>query len=296
MNANFLHGVTTALITPFKNNAVDYNAFERIILKQTDAKVNSLLLFGTTAEPYSLSLSEKKQLFLLAKRLCNNTPLIAGVSSPSTEECLKQATNYFKWKADCLLLTTPYFYKSSDLGVYQHFERVAKKVDLPIIIYNVPSRSNYDITKKQELIERLLKIENIVAIKQALPNLTECKDFLKNSNLIKLCGNDIFTFDLLKSGYSGVISVLSNAFPEIFVEIYNNIKNSQIERAKEQFESIKPLLNVFESIPNPIAIKYLCSKIYKMQNQLRLPLVPTTKTEENQIDCALNKFLGEYKI
>ncbi|MBR3864260.1 MAG: 4-hydroxy-tetrahydrodipicolinate synthase [Clostridia bacterium] len=293
MNVNFLSGITTALITPFNKGKVDYPKLEEILSAQVSAKVSSILLFGTTAEPYSLSLSEKKSIFLLTKRIAPNIPIIAGISHPSTDECIKEAKRLINWGANALMITTPYFYKTLERGTVAHFEKIASCTSLPIIVYNVPNRTGYDISIESEVLKMIDNIENIVAIKQASNVLSICKDFLTKTNKLSLCGNDSYLFELLKCGYHGVISVLSNAFPQKIVQIYNSMQKKDFSVASSTFNEVYPLITALEKYPNPIGIKYLCSKVFNLKNELRLPLVKLNTNESKKIDFCLNNLLGE---
>ena len=125
MNVNFLSGITTALITPFNKGKVDFIKLEELVTRQVNANVCSILLFGTTGEAYSLSNSEKKSIFLFVKRIAPNIPIIAGISHPSTDECIKEAKRLTTWGANALMVTTPYFYKTLERGVISHFEKIS---------------------------------------------------------------------------------------------------------------------------------------------------------------------------
>ena len=293
MSYNFLNGITTALITPFNNGKIDFDKLELIVANQVKANVSAILLFGTTGEPYSLSFSEKKSIFYAVKRFAPNLPIIAGVSHPSTKECVKESIRFSNLGVNAIMVTTPYFYKTLDRGIINHFSQIASKITLPIIVYNVPARTNYDLSLKKEVLTGLSKIDNIVAIKQASSDLNVCKHFFKGYKFAALCGNDSYILELLKCGYSGVISVISNVFPEKITKIYNAVKQNNIIYAEKTFNEIYALITALEKAPNPIGIKYLCSKIFNSKNELRLPLVNLKESEAKEINLELNNLLEE---
>ena len=224
MNYNFLNGITTALVTPFNNNKIDFEKLELVVNNQVKAKISSILLFGTTGETYSLSFSEKKSIFLAVKQFAPKMPIIAGVSHPSTDECIKDCKRMLKLGADAVMVTTPYFYKTLNIGIISHFSKIASCINLPLIAYNVPTRTGCDISSNEQILNELSKIKNLVAIKQASLNLSLCKSISNKYNFLSLCGNDSYILELLKIGYSGAISVLSNVFPERLVSVYNKVK------------------------------------------------------------------------
>lgn len=293
MNDKLFSGIITACITPFKNGKVDYLGFEKIILSQLQAGVNGVLLFGTTGEGLSLSISEKKILFLTAKRILKNyIPIIAGISEPVTANAQISARTFYKMGVDGLLVITPYYYKTTEGGVYEHFYKIARETPLPIIIYNVPTRTNYDLANNLPLLNSLLNLKNVVGIKQATTNLKRDSELPLLSEGCFLCGNDEFTFDLLTAGYQGTISVISNVFPSKIVQIYTNLIQGKRDYARLEFNKILPIIKAISCVPNPIGIKYLASLKFNTEYQLRLPLVADLDSQ-NIIQQTVNDFKGD---
>lgn len=280
-------GIITALATPFKNGKIDLESLYKILVKQVNANVDAILLFGTTGEGISLSLNEKKKIYILTKNTVGNIPIIAGISSPVTGEAIRLAKVYESWGADGIMLITPYYYKTSQIGVLKHFETVALNTSLPIILYNVPVRTNCDILN-MNLFKELEKHDNIVGIKQAGKNLNDCLSLLEKTSLPLFCGSDKFIYKTLIADYQGAISVISNVMPKTVKSIYLSIKNNEIMLGKTTFEKLLPIINSLELEPNPIPLKHALSVIHGCSNELRLPLIAATKNTQNIINNLLN--------
>lgn len=280
-------GIITALATPFKNGKIDLESLYKILVKQVNANVDAILLFGTTGEGISLSLNEKKKIYILTKNTVGNMPIIAGISSPVTGEAIRLAKVYESWGADGIMLITPYYYKTSQIGVLKHFETVALNTSLPIILYNVPVRTNCDILN-MNLFKELEKHDNIVGIKQAGKNLNDCLSLLEKTSLPLFCGSDKFIYKTLIADYKGAISVISNVMPKTVKSLYLSIKNNEIMLGKTTFEKLLPIINSLELEPNPIPLKHALSVIHGCSNELRLPLIAATKNTQNIINNLLN--------
>lgn len=280
-------GIITALATPFKNGKIDLESLYKILVKQVNANVDAILLFGTTGEGISLSLNEKKKIYILTKNTVGNIPIIAGISSPVTGEAIRLAKVYESWGADGIMLITPYYYKTSQIGVLKHFETIALNTSLPIILYNVPVRTNCDILN-MNLFKELEKHDNIVGIKQAGKNLNDCLSLLEKTSLPLFCGSDKFIYKTLIADYQGAISVISNVMPKTVKSIYLSIKNNEIMLGKTTFEKLLPIINSLELEPNPIPLKHALSVIHGCSNELRLPLIAATKNTQNIINNLLN--------
>ena len=283
-------GPITALITPMIDDKIDFSAFRKILRAQVCAKIPAYILFGTTGEPLSLQPEEKTKLFYTAKEEVGDAPLICGISSPVTEAATKSAECLTKLGADGLLVVTPYYYKCTDDGIYEHYRQIATATDLPIIVYNVPARTGIDLTAKPELLDRIAQIKNVCAIKNAAIDSSSNADYLKSARLPVYCGNDSLNYDSLKFGSVGSISVISNLLPKIefamhkcFFEnnqksvLYNNI--------------LHKICNVFDKIPNPIAIKYACSLKYDFSPICRLPLTKPSDEQAQAIKEITLEFL-----
>lgn len=282
-----ISGVITAVATPFKNGKIDFETLYKILVKQLEAKVDAVLLFGTTGEGISLTLNEKKKIYIFTKNSVCNIPIIAGISAPITSEAVRLAKVYESWGVDGIMLITPYYYKTSQIGVFKHFETVAMNTSLPIILYNVPARTNCDILS-MNFFKKLEKHKNIVGIKQAGKTLNDCLSLLEKTSLPLFCGNDKYIYETLKAGYQGCVSVISNIFPKTIKSLYLSAKNSEIMLGKITFKKLLPVINSLELEPNPIPLKHALSVIYGCSNELRLPLITATKNTQNIINNLLN--------
>ncbi len=267
------YGIITALVTPFKNNKVNLLLFEKILNTQLNAGVNAILLFGTTGEPLSLSYTEKRILFYTAKEIAKNKiPIISGLCEVCTDKAVSQAKLFKKWGADAILQTTPYYYRCNHSGIYKHFFKVANTCNLPVIVYNVPARTGFDVTANESLFQAICSIENIVAIKQAENDKQKLKSLIETSTVPILCGCDELNFFAFKSGAIGSISVASNAYPIAVKNTFDLLKNGNEKLAEKLNVIISKFYKLCSVEPNPIPIKFVLSKLYNESMELRLPL------------------------
>lgn len=287
-------GTFTALITPLKNNRLDLNAFEFLLKKQLDAKIDGIVLFGTTGEPLSLSENEKKILLHVTKEVVNKKiPLICGISSSVTHIAQKKAHFYEKNGADGLLIVTPYYYKCTSIGIFNHYASICQNIKIPVILYNVPTRTNYDIFSDITLLNKLLQIKNICAIKNAENNIEKAINNIKNCSFPIFSGSDENNFQMLKAGAIGSISVLSNLYPKTIKLLHDAVFFNEFTKAKKIDENLTPLYKILGKIPNPIAIKYLLSVKYPIfSEELRLPLCSPDK----QLKLEMMKYIKENNL
>lgn len=283
-------GLITALLTPLKNNKLDLLSFERIIeLQLADNGADSILLFGTTGEPHSLTASEKRILFFTAKEIVKyKIPIIAGVADIATNKALLTALTYRKWNADGLLVITPYYYKVTNKGLYSHFYTIAKNTNLPIILYNVPKRTGLDISQNKSLIKSLALIKNIIGIKQSSSDIKTFKNLINIDNFKVFCGNDEAIEEQVNNGACGAISVASNVCPTAIKNLLTASKNgSGVTINTKQF--FNQLFELLALEPNPITIKYFASKIIGISNELRLPHTTCEQKNKDLIDKFIYK-------
>ena len=283
-------GPITALITPMIDNKIDFPAFRRILRAQVCARIPALVLFGTTGEPLSLQPDEKTKLFYMAKEEIGNTPLICGISAPVTDSAVKSAECLTKLGADGLLVVTPYYYKCADNGIVEHYRQIATVTDLPIIVYNVPARTGLDLTAKPELLELIMQIENVCAIKNAAIDSLHNLNYLKSAKLPVYCGNDSLNYESLKNGSSGSISVISNLLPKIEIALHKCAFCKDI-KAVYYNDELQRICKAFESIPNPIAIKYACALRYNFKPIFRLPLTEPSAEQACSIKTITSELL-----
>ncbi|RDI92812.1 dihydrodipicolinate synthase [Thermosipho africanus Ob7] len=275
-------GIGTAIVTPFKGGKLDIESYEKLLNFQINNQINAIIVLGTTGEAPNISLDEREILIKKAKEVSGNkAQVIVGAGSNGINHTIELIKNAEKNGADGLLIVTPYYNKPTQNGLYEYYKYISEHTDLEIIVYNVPSRTGINI-----LPETVYKIasdcKNVKALKEAnssfeqinkdLLLLKELKDFKIFS------GNDDTAFQLLVSGGDGVISVASNVIPLQMVQMFNFIKNGEIEKARNiHFSYYKLFKNLFIET-NPIPVKAALSIMEFINNELRLPLVPASES------------------
>ncbi len=275
MKKTIFTGAATALITPFKNDEIDYKAFERVLEMQINGGINALVVAGTTGESSTLTDEEHKEIIRFSvEKVRGRVPVIAGTGSNDTAYAIELSKFACDAGADALLLVTPYYNKATQNGLYEHFKAIADKCDKPCILYNVPSRTGCNILPRTAL--RLSEIENICAIKEASSDIAQIAELaaLCGDKLDIYSGNDNQILPILSLGGKGVISVLSNIMPGETADICAKFFAGDIKGAlKLQLEYL-PLINALFSEVNPIPVKAAMSKMGYGENSLRLPLTP----------------------
>ena len=288
-------GVGTALITPFKNGRIDFRALETIIEKQLEAKVASLIIGGTTGEAATLSDVERYTLFEFAReKTAGRAKLILGTGTNDTRAAIRHTKRAEQIGCDAVLVVTPYYNKGTFSGITRHYEEIAGATGLPVILYNVPSRTGVNLTLGQ--LERLSEIENIVAIKEAGDSMDRYVSISALGDRLGVyAGNDSQIYSTLALGGLGVISVLSNVCPRLAVEICDSFFDSKYDTARELQLKALPLISALFVETNPAPVKYAMHRLGLCENSLRLPLMPIGKDSEGIMDSALDsEFMRSY--
>ena len=285
------HGV--ALITPFKGNgAIDFEAIPRIIEHLINGGVDYLVVLGTTAESTSLSKDEKKQLIAtIVNHNAGILPLVIGIGGNNTPKVIEEIISMDMSPFSAILSVTPYYNKPNQEGLYRHYSAIAENSSLPVILYNVPSRSGVNLTPKTVL--RLAKdFDKIVAIKEATGDFQQAQILLKvcPKDFLVLSGDDEMSLPMLLAGAKGVISVIGNALPELYSKIVQNGIDGDARRGYQTQYQILDLIRTIYDEGNPTGIKVLMNALGLCENQLRLPLVNASDTLYNK----LNKYFKEY--
>lgn len=268
-------GVCTALITPFRDGKIDFEALSGLIEFQIDGGVDALLINGTTGESATLTDAEKREIISFAvSEVGGRVPVIAGTGSNDTKKAVELSKFAYDVGADACLAVTPYYNKASEVGLIKHYEAIVDATEIPIILYNVPSRTGVNIPLS--VYERLSEHKNIVAVKEANPSVS---DFARLSarcgkNLDLYSGNDDLILPCLSLGGNGVISVISNALPRQTGDICRLWFGGKIEEATELQLKLLPLTNALFCEVNPIPIKALLSHLGFCKEEYRLPLCP----------------------
>jgi 4-hydroxy-tetrahydrodipicolinate synthase len=271
-------GSFTALVTPFKNGAIDEKAFRDLIDWQIAEGTNGLVPVGTTGESPTLSHEEHNEVVeWCVKQARGRVPVIAGAGSNSTAEAIELARHAESVGADAVLVVTPYYNKPTQEGLYQHFKAINDAIGIPIIIYNIPSRSIVDMSV--ETMKRLYELKNIAGVKDATANMSRVSQqrATLGEDFNQLSGEDITALGFMAHGGHGCISVTSNVAPRLCAEFQAACLKSDFAAALKLQDKLAPLhINLFvETSPAPI--KYALSLIGKCANTLRLPMVPATE-------------------
>jgi|TARA_B110000971_G_C20024304_1_gene507980 4-hydroxy-tetrahydrodipicolinate synthase len=285
-------GSFTALITPFKDGQFDEESFRSLIDFQISSGIHGLVPTGTTGESPTLSHEEHIKIVEVCIEQANKkVPIIAGTGSNSTDEALYLTKHAEKAGADAALVVTPYYNKPSQEGLLQHFTKIANSVNIPIIIYNIPSRSVVDMSN--ETMAKLFEIENIVGVKDAtadVPRVYFTKtDIGENYNM--LSGDDSTTLAFMLYGGHGSISVTSNIAPKLCSDFQNLCLEKRFDEATSINDLLMPLHRALflESSPGPV--KYAAKKLGLCSEEVRLPVTTITNTTKKIIDDALRHAL-----
>lgn len=271
-------GCGTAIATPFNEEGVNLQEFSKLVEEQINQGVDSIIVCGTTGESSTMTEEEKIKTIECAVKTSNGRiPIIAGTGSNNTKNVIEMNKKVEKIGVDGVLIVTPYYNKTTQEGLIRHYSEIAKNTKLPIILYNVPSRTGVNI--KPETALELSKIENIVAIKEASGDLSQIAKLanLCRENLNIYSGNDDQVIPILSLGGIGVISVLSNIKPKYTHEMCYNYFNGEVKKAsKMQIDAI-PLINALFSEVNPIPVKEALNICGYNYGEPRLPLIPMSK-------------------
>ncbi len=278
-------GSNVALITPFKNNGLDEEAYIKLIHFHIDNGTNGLVPAGTTGESPTLSHDEHQRVIdLCIKESNGKIPVIAGTGSNSTEEAISLTTHAEKAGANGALIVTPYYNKPTQEGLYQHYKAINDKCGIPIIIYNIPGRSVIDMSV--DTMARLYELKNIVGVKDATGDLDRVNQTLEKmgKEFIQLTGNDDNVFEFNKRGGVGTISVTANIAPKLCSDFQKLSKSNSDNEMKEAERLDKILQPVHHSLfveSNPSPVKYAAKLLGLCDDAVRLPLVKITdKTKE----------------
>ncbi len=292
MIQNKFKGLGIALITPFKaDGSIDYDALLRLVEYQIKNGADFLCIMGTTAETPCLSLEEKTRLKkLLVERVAGRVPLLMGCGGNNTAAVVHDLKTGDWQGIDGILSVCPYYNKPSQEGLYQHFKAIAEASPVPVVLYNVPGRTGVNMTAETTL--RLARdFQNIVAIKEASGDITQMDDIIKNKppHFDVISGDDGITFPLITLGAVGVISVIGNALPAEFSRMVRLALNGDYESARNIHHKFAELFKLLFVDGNPAGVKAMLHAMGMIENQLRLPLVPTRLTTMEKISAILKE-------
>jgi 4-hydroxy-tetrahydrodipicolinate synthase len=283
-----LHGSNTALITPFKNGAVDEAAFAKLVDWQVVQGSHGLVPCGTTGESPTLSHGEHQRVVeICIEAVAGRVPVIAGAGSNSTAEAVAFTEHAAKAGADAVLHVTPYYNKPTQAGLIAHFEAISDASALPIVIYNIPGRSIVDMTP--ETMGVLAKRDNIIGVKDATADMARVGQQAAQcgADFIQLSGEDESAVAFNQQGGRGCISVVSNIVPDLCAAMQNASLDGDIATAEAMQVKLVPLIRALFCESSPSPIKYAMARLGHCAEDIRLPLLPATAATRAQVDAAL---------
>ena len=284
-------GSMVAIVTPFKDNNFDEDSFSELIEFQISNGTDAIIPCGTTGESATLSFEEHERIIeFCVEKVNKRIPVIAGTGSNCTKEAIKLTKYAKKAGADGALLITPYYNKPSQNGIYQHYKKIAEEVDIPLILYNVPSRTGVNMLP--ELVARLSEIPNIVGIKEASGSIDQVSDIISMSkeDFSVISGDDSIFFPILALGGKGVISVSANIVPDKVAELYDSFISGDIDKARELHYKLKPLHKALFIETNPIPVKTALYLMGKISLEFRLPLLELSKENSLHLKNVLKNY------
>jgi 4-hydroxy-tetrahydrodipicolinate synthase len=284
-------GSIVALVTPFRDGRVDEKALRDLIDYQIENGTNGIVPCGTTGESATLSHKEHQHVVeITVDAVKKRVPVIAGTGSNSTEEALNLTQHAQRVGVDAVLMITPYYNKPTQEGLYQHFLKVASEVEIPIFLYNVPSRTGVNILPNT--VARLAKIGNIVGIKEASGSLQQIIDIIAlcGEDFIVLSGDDFLVLPILAVGGKGVISVVANIAPRYMANLVGEFQKGNLAKAKELQYQLRSLNEAMFLETNPIPVKTALALMGRIKGEFRLPLCPLAEPNLNRLRATLKEY------
>jgi 4-hydroxy-tetrahydrodipicolinate synthase len=279
-------GAFTALVTPFRDGAIDEGALAALVEAQIAGGIDGLVPCGTTGESATLTTEEQVRVIqLVVKQARGRVPIVAGAGANSTAEAIELARAAREVGADATLQVTPYYNRPSQEGLYRHFKAVAEAAPLPVVLYNVPTRTSCDLLP--DTVARLADVPGIVAIKEATGSTTRATQILARCDLTVLSGDDFTMFPLYAVGARGVISVLSNVAPRWVADMWDHVRAGRWDDARRLHFQIQPLTELLFAEPSPQPIKTALALRGVIADEVRLPLVPTSGPLREKLAAAL---------
>ena len=286
-----LRGMGVALIPPFKSDkSIDFDALAKLLDYQIKSGADYLVVLGTTAETATLGTAEKNELKrFIAERVAGRVPLVIGCGGNNTAAVVEELSTIDTDAFGAVLSVVPYYNKPSQEGIYQHYRAIAEASPLPVILYNVPGRTGVNMTAETTL--RLAsEFPNIIGVKEASGNISQVDDIIKHKrhDFLVISGDDGITFPLITLGAAGVISVIGNAFPREFSKMVRLALDGDYDAARAIHHRFTDLFSLLFVDGNPAGVKCLLHAMGFIENELRLPLVPTRITTYEKIRRVLD--------
>jgi len=286
-------GSMVAIVTPFKNGKLDEKGFKDLIEFQIKGGTSAIVPCGTTGESATLSLEEHERIVELSvQTAAGRVPVIAGTGSNNTAEAITLTRHAKGAGVDGVLLISPYYNKPTQKGIYLHFKAIAQEVDIPIVLYNIASRTGINI--EPETVAELAQIKNIVAIKEASGNLSQMAQIVKlcGDNITLISGDDALTLPVLSIGGTGVISVVANIVPAKNAQLIKLFVEGKIEESRKIYYELLPLIKAMFIETNPAPVKQALGMMGKILPDIRLPLCPLLAENKEK----LKKVLKEHRL
>lgn len=284
-------GSLVAIVTPFKSNsAVDFEAYGRLIEWHIEQGTDGIVPCGCTGEAATLSHDEQEELIKFCiEKVAGRVPVVAGTGSNSTREALSLTKFAKEIGADGALLITPYYNKPTPAGQLAHYQTIAEQADIPVVLYNVPSRTGTNMLP--ETVAELAKSPNIVAIKEASGSVDQVSQILSLCGITVLSGDDSLTLPMMSVGATGVISVAANVAPAKVARLCRAFNEGNLQEARRIHFELLPLFKALFLETNPIPVKAALAGMGLIENNLRLPLTPMQPGKYAQLETVL-KSLG----
>ena len=289
-----LKGLGVALITPFTSEgAIDFDAIPSVVNNISSGGADYLVVLGTTAEVSCLSSTEKKDIIAAVLKANNGKlPLVIGIGGNNTAAVMEEIIHKDLSQFQAILSVSPYYNKPSQEGIYQHYSHIAQVSPIPIIVYNVPSRTGTSVSSETFL--RLAHdYDNIIAIKEASGDMAQAEEILKKcpSHIQVISGDDALTLPMHLAGAVGTISVLGNAIPQPIKRMFHYVENGELEKAYRLHYQLLDMVHLLFEEGNPVGIKALMKSLSLCSHSVRLPLVPATKRLSERIESVLEATL-----
>ena len=287
-----LQGVYTAIVTPFKDGKIDYESFEKLIEMQINGGVDGIVPLGTTGESPTVSFDEHKEFIKHTVKTVNGrVKVIAGAGANSTDEAIHLSKCAQDDGVDIVMQVNPYYNKPTQTGLIAHFEKIAKSIKIPVLLYNIPGRTGVNFLP-ENVNELLKRVDNIIGMKEASGDISQMMELiaLAGHKISVLSGDDNMTLPLLSVGGKGVVSVLSNLVPADVKSVVKLFNESKIEEAKKAFYKILPLCKAMFYETNPIPIKCAMEMAGYCSGELRLPMTEISSANKEKLKKALIEY------
>lgn len=286
-------GLTVAMVTPFREGRVDWDAADRLLDHLLNGGVDGVVPAGSTGEGATITLEERRELFRFTRRRCGTKAFVlAGTGTNDTASTIALTRAAKEDGADGALVVTPYYNKPTPAGLVAHFRRVAEDGGLPVCLYNVPGRTGVSLTPETAC--RLSEIPGIVALKEASASLDQVSEICRNTSLTVLSGDDTLTLPMLAVGARGVISVVGNVVPAPMKAMIRAFETGETVEARRLHQALFPLGRILFVESNPGPVKHALARMGLICEELRLPLVPVAAESARGIDTVIESLPIEW--